>query len=541
MDRRDFVTGVGVLSLAIATSERAHAVGRSFDPTEMSISALQAAMVSGAASAQTLTAAYLARIARYDQHGPEHRSVLAINSKALADAGSLDREREAGKVRGPLHGIPILLKDNIESRDPLPTTAGSYALEHSMRSDAPLAARLRAAGAVIMGKTNLSEWANFRSTRSCSGWSGIGGQTRNAYARDRNPSGSSAGSGVATAACFCAAAIGTETNGSILSPSSMNGLVGFKPTVGLVSGRGVVPISPRQDTAGPMCRSVADAAILANIIGERPLGYGNYGTSLEDFRLHGVRIGVMPPSSGLHPGTHRLFTEARSVIEKEGATLIDLEVPEAFGEIEKFSLTALLYEFKASINEYLAGLDPAQVQARSLAALIAFNQEHKDRELPIFGQEIFEMAAECGPLSDEKYQKGRAGLDRAVDTNGLMTLLEKQSVAVLMSPSNGPAELIDPVWGDRRGGGGPQIAGAAAIAGYPSITVPAGLTNGLPVGVTFVGRRNQDGLLLQVAHAFERAASARVAPRLAAGRSTVTSGEEPRPAGTVENAPSAGN
>jgi amidase len=501
MDRRDFVTGVGVLSLAIATSERAHAVGRSFDPTEMSISALQAAMVSGAASAQTLTAAYLARIARYDQHGPEHRSVLAINSKALADAGSLDREREAGKVRGPLHGIPTLLKDNIESRDPLPTTAGSYALEHSMRSDAPLAARLRAAGAVIMGKTNLSEWANFRSTRSCSGWSGIGGQTRNAYARDRNPSGSSAGSGVATAACFCAAAIGTETNGSILSPSSMNGLVGFKPTVGLVSGRGVVPISPRQDTAGPMCRSVADAAILANIIGERPPGYGNYGTSLEDFRLHGVRIGVMPPSSGLHPGTHRLFTEARSV----------------------------------------AGLDPAQVQARSLAALIAFNQEHKDRELPIFGQEIFEMAAECGPLSDEKYQKGRAGLDRAVDTNGLMTLLEKQSVAVLMSPSNGPAELIDPVWGDRRGGGGPQIAGAAAIAGYPSITVPAGLTNGLPVGVTFVGRRNQDGLLLQVAHAFERAASARVAPRLAAGRSTVTSGEEPRPAGTVENAPSAGN
>ncbi len=516
MDRRDFVTGVGVLSFAATTMERAHSVERSFDPTEMSISALQAAMVSGAVNSEILTAAYLARIARYDQHGPQHHSVLAVNPRALADARSLDREREAGKVRGPLHGIPLLLKDNIESSDPLPTTAGSCALEHSMRSDAPLAARLRSAGAVVLGKTNLSEWANFRSTRSCSGWSGIGGQVRNAYARDRNPSGSSAGSGVAAAASFCAGAIGTETNGSILSPSSMNGLVGFKPTVGLVSGKGVVPISPRQDTAGPMCRTVTDAAILANIIGEHELGYGNYGTSLEHFRLQGVRIGMMPPPAGLHPGTLRLFMDARSVMKKEGATLIDLEVPEAFGEIEKFSLTALLYEFKASINEYLAGLDPAQVRSRSLADLIAFNEEHKDRELPVFGQEIFEMAEECGPLSDEKYQKGRAGLDRAVDTNGLMTLLEQQSVAVLMSPSNGPAELIDPIWGDRRGGGGPQIAGAAAIAGYPSITVPAGLTNGLPVGVTFVGRQNQDGLLLQVAHAFERAANARVPPVLAA-------------------------
>ena len=514
MDRRDFVTGVGVLSLAIASSERAQAVKPSFDPTEMSISALQAAMVSGAASAEILTAAYLARIARYDQNGPGHHAVLSVNPKALADARSLDRERKAGKVRGPLHGIPILLKDNIESSDPLPTTAGSYALAHSMRSDAPLAARLRAAGAVILGKTNLSEWANFRSTRSCSGWSGIGGQVRNAYARDRNPSGSSAGSGVAAAVSFCAGAIGTETNGSILSPSSMNGLVGFKPTVGLVSGRGVVPISPKQDTAGPMCRTVADAAILANIIGERALGYGDYGTSLEDFRLRDVRIGVMPPPTGLHPGAHRLFTDARTVVEKEGATLIDLQIPEAFAEIEKFSLNALLYEFKAAINEYLAGLDPTQVPSRSLADLIAFNREHKDQELPIFGQEIFEMAEECGPLSDEKYQKGRGGLDRAVDTNGLMTLLEQQSVAVLMAPSNGPAELIDPVWGDRRGGGGPQIAGAAAIAGYPSITVPAGLTNGLPVGVTFVARRNQDGLLLQVAHAFERAANARVPPHL---------------------------
>jgi amidase len=385
-----------------------------------------------------------------------------------------------------------------------------------MRPDAPLAARLRAAGAVILGKTNLSEWANFRSTRSCSGWSGIGGQVGNAYARDRNPSGSSAGSAVAAAASFCAAAIGTETNGSILSPASLNGLVGFKPTVGLVSGRGVVPISPRQDTAGPMCRTVTDAAIMANIIAERPLGYGNpghQGTSLEAFRLKGLRIGVMPVSEGTHPGSTRLYADAHEVLEKEGAALVDSKIPDAFGEVEKFSLDALLYEFKASINEYLAGLDPAQVGPRSLADLIAFNQAHRDQELVIFGQEIFEMAQECGPLSDPKYRDGRAGLDRAVDTDGLAMLL--QGVAVLMSPSNGPAELIDPVWGDRRGGGRSQIAGAAAIAGYPSITVPAGLVSGLPVGVTFVAARNQDGLLLQVARAYERAANARQPPHLA--------------------------
>jgi amidase len=314
---------------------------------------------------------------------------------------------------------------------------------------------------------------------------------------------------------FCAAAIGTETNGSILSPASMNGLVGLKPTVGLVSGKGVVPISPRQDTAGPMCRTVTDAAIMASLIGERPLGYGNHGTSLEAFRLKGVRIGVMPVPDGVHPGNRRQFTDAHDVLEKEGATLIDLKVPDAFGEIEKFSFDALLYEFKSAINEYLAGLDPAQVQPRSLADLIAFNQTHKDQELVVFGQEIFESAQECGPLSDEKYQKGRAGLDRAADTDGLAMLLSQQGVEVLMAPSNGPAELIDPVWGDRRGGGRSQIAGAAAIAGYPSITVPAGLVSGLPVGVTFVARKNQDGLLLQVARAYERAAQARIPPHLA--------------------------
>jgi amidase len=515
MDRRDFFIGVSALSVAAAASELAFSRERPFDPTEQSINALQAAMATGALSSEILTAAYFDRIARYDQHGPAHRSVLSVNPRALADARALDQERKAGKVRGPLHGIPILLKDNIETSDPLPTTAGSYAFEHSMRSDAPLAARLRAAGAVILGKTNLSEWANFRSNRSCSGWSGIGGQTGNAYARDRNPSGSSAGSGVAAAASFCAAAIGTETNGSILSPSSLNGLVGLKPTLGLVSGRGVVPISPRQDTAGPMCRTVTDAAIMAGIIGERALGYGNHGTSLEAFRLKGVRIGVMPVSDGTHPGSKQLFSDAHAVLESEGAALIDLKIPDAFEQIEKYSLDVVLFEFKAAINEYIAGLDPTQVQPRNLADLIAFNRAHKDQELVIFGQENFEMAQECGPLSEAKYVNGRAALDRAADTDGLATLFNQQNVEVLMAPSNGPADLIDPVWGDRRGGGRSQIAGAAAIAGYPSITVPAGLVSGLPVGVTFVARRNQDGLLLQVARAFERAAQARIPPHLA--------------------------
>jgi amidase len=514
MDRRDFISTAGTLVLSGAALEL-RAAAASFDPTEQSIASLQRALGSGVITSEALTEAYLWRIARFDQHGPEHRSVLALNPNALAAARALDAERSAKKLRGPLHGIPILVKDNIETRDPVATTAGSFALAQSRRPvDAPLIARLRAAGAIVLGKTNLSEWANFRSTRSCSGWSGIGGQARNAYSRDRNPSGSSAGSGVAAAASFCAGAVGTETNGSILSPSSLNGLVGLKPTVGLVSGKGVVPISPRQDTAGPMCRTVADAALLAVTMAERPLGFGAHGADIESFRLSGVRIGVMPMPKAAHPDTARLFGDARSVLEKEGAVTIDLKSPAAFDEVDEPEFTALLYEFKASINAYLAGLDPSQVESRSLSDLIAFNRAHADQELIVFGQEIFEMAQMKGPLSDAAYQTALGTLSRAADTEGLASLLGPQGVEVLMAPSNGPAELIDPVWGDRRGGGWSQIAGAAAIAGYPSLTVPAGLISGLPVGITLVTRRNQDGLLLQVARAYERAANARVPPHL---------------------------
>jgi amidase len=515
MDRRGFIRTAGVLSLAASAGELSFAADRAFDPTEQSIAALQRALGSGAVTSEALTAAYLNRIARFDHNGPQHRSVLALNPNALVAARTLDAERKANKLRGPLHGIPILIKDNIETRDPVATTAGSYALARSLRpADAPLVSRLRAAGAIVLGKANLSEWANFRSTRSSSGWSGIGGQTRNAYARDRNPSGSSAGSGVAAAASFCAGAIGTETNGSILSPSSLNGLVGLKPTVGIVSGKGVVPISPRQDTAGPMCRTVTDAAVLAAAIAERPLAYGAHGTDLEAFRLRGVRIGAMPVPKGAHPDTARLFADARAALAQEGAVIVDLKPPAAFDELDEPETEALLYEFKAAINAYLATLDPSQVEVKTLADLIAFNRTHADEELVIFGQELFEMAEARGPLTDPTYQKALATLQRAADVQGLASLLGQQGVEVLLSPSNGPAELIDHAWGDRRGGGFSQIAGAAAIAGYPSLTVPAGLVSGLPVGITLVGYRNQDGLLLQVARAYERATNARVPPHL---------------------------
>jgi amidase len=515
MDRRVFIKTAGALSLAAAGGELGLAAGDAFDPTEQSIQALQRSLMSGAVTSEALTQAYLGRIARFDHHGPEYRSVLGLNPDALAAARALDAERKANKLRGPLHGIPIIVKDNIETRDPVATTAGSWALARSQRpADAPLVARLRAAGAVILAKANLSEWANFRSTRSSSGWSGLGGQTRNAYARDRNPSGSSAGSAVAAAASFCAAAIGTETNGSILSPSSLNGLVGLKPTVGVVSGKGVVPISPRQDTAGPMCRTVSDAAVLAATIAERPLGYGAHGTDLEAFRLRGVRIGAMPLPEGAHPDTARLFADARTALAREGAVIIDLKSPSVFGELEEPEFEALLYEFKAAINDYLATLDQSQVGVKSLADLIAFNTAHADEELVVFGQEIFDMAEARGPLTDAVYQKAVATLQRAADTEGLAALLGQQGAEVLLAPSNGPAELIDHVWGDRRGGGWSQIADAAAIAGYPSLTVPAGLVSGLPVGITLVGNRHQDGLLLQVARAYERAANPRMPPHL---------------------------
>ena len=522
MDRRSFLSALGAATLvapdlanaATTGCQTPTAGGGATDPAERSIGELGAALACGALSSAALTQAYLDRIERLDRAGPRLQSILALNPAALDAARALDAERAAGHVRGPLHGIPLLIKDNIETADPVPTTAGSKALANSYATaDAPLVARLRAAGAVILGKSNLSEWANFRSTHSVSGWSAVGGQTRNAYAADRTPSGSSAGSAAATAASLCAAAIGSETDGSILSPSSLNGLVGLKPTVGIVSGRGIVPLSPRQDTAGPMARTVADAALLAHTIAERPLGFGRHGKDFEAFRLKGVRIGAMPPSTQAHADVARLYAESRSALERDGAIIVDLKSPPGFADMGDLEFEAMLHEFKAAINAYLANLAPGRTPCRTLSDLIAFNRSEAAAELGLFGQEIFEMAETRGLMTAPPYLKALASLNRLAGADGLDRLLGQHGVELLMAPGGGPATLIDTLWGDHGDDGSPAIAAAAAILGYPSLTVPAGLIRGLPIGIVFVGEPLQDGLLLQAGRAYERATAARVPPR----------------------------
>ncbi len=516
MDRRLFLTALSAAGAWPSLSRARNSTPPSFDPAERSIAELAAAMQSGQTTAVALVQAYTARILRFDRGDNGLHAVLALNSDALRAAAALDAERRAGQVRGPLHGIPLLFKDNIETADPMPTTAGSLALARSTHTtDAPLVARLRAAGAIVLGKANLSEWANFRSNHSCSGWSGVGGQTGNAYDRRRNPSGSSAGSGSAAGASFCAVAIGSETDGSILSPAANNGVVGLKPTLGLISGRGVVPLSPRQDTAGPMGRSVADVALIAAVMAEQPLGYGPQGADLATFRLAGVRIGVMPLDAWAHTETAQLRRGALDALRSQGAVLVELANPKGFSEMGGPEWEALQYEFKDAINTYLAGLNPALVPSRTLTDLIAFNRRHADLELPVFGQDIFETSDAKGPLTDTAYLELRRLLDRLADTEGLAALFKQGPVDVLFATGGGPASLIDPVWGDRgAGGGGAPIASAAAIAGYPSLTVPGGMIHGLPVGLTFVAPRHQDGFLLQVGAAIERLLPARVAPRL---------------------------
>ncbi len=515
MDRRHFLGSLGTLAaLPAAAAGAAPSPRRPFDPVERTFGELAAAQADGRATSAAIAAAYLLRIERIDRSGPSLRAVLATNPHLLEDAHRLDAERRAGRIRGPLHGIPLLIKDNIATADPMPTTAGSRALARSMHAhDAPLVARLRAAGALVLGKANLSEWANFRSSHSQSGWSGVGGQTRNAYDRLRNPSGSSSGSAVGVAASLCAAAIGSETDGSILSPSALNGCVGLKPTTGLVSGAGIVPLSPRQDTAGPIGRTVADVAALAAAIVERPLGYGPQGPDLDGFRLAGVRLGWFAASPGSHPESGPVFATARAALAADGAVLVDLEAPKAFGEAGDAEEVAMQYEFHAAIDAYLGALDPALVSCRNLADLVAFNLAHAAEEMPLFRQETFEAALARGPVSEPAYQSACDTLERCFDREGLAALFTGGKVDVLVAPGSGPADLIDAVWGERPSDGGwPAIASAAAIAGYPSITVPAGAIRGLPVGLMLVGRRNEDGLLLQVANAYERTTRMRRAP-----------------------------
>ncbi|MBX0329419.1 amidase [Oscillochloris sp. ZM17-4] len=492
---------------------------------EISIADLRAAMGAGRLTSRAIVEAYLARIAQIDQGEGGLRSVLELNPDALAIADALDAERAGGAVRGPLHGIPVLIKDNIDTADAMHTTAGSLALLGSRPAkDAGVARRLRAAGAVILGKTNMSEWANFRSSRSTSGWSGRGRQTRNPYALDRNTCGSSSGSAAAVAASLCAAALGSETDGSIVCPSSLCGVVGIKPTVGLASRAGVIPISATQDTVGPHGRTVADAALLLGAIAgpdyDDPATAAGAGRALDDYTpfldadgLRGARIGVLRAGKvfGYHPGTDRVAEAAIALMAERGATIIDpVELPEGASFADPAEFEVLLHEFKAGINAYLAGCGGDL--PRSLAELIAFNEAHADVEMPYFGQELFLLAEARGGLDAPAYQEAlaksrdgaRAAIDGALDAHGL---------DAIMMPTESPAWLIDLVNGDHFLGGS---SGLAARAGYPLVTVPAGDVHGLPVGITFMGRAFSEPTLIRLAHAFEQAAQARRPPQLLA-------------------------
>ncbi|MDI3317866.1 MAG: amidase [Bacillota bacterium] len=493
---------------------------------EATLADLEAALARGELTSLALTRLYLERIALLDRDQPGGRpglrSVLELNPDAEAIAARLDAERREGRVRGPLHGIPVLVKENIDTGDRMQTSAGSLALAGTPAPrDATVAERLRAAGAVLLGKANLSEWANFRSTHSISGWSGRGGQTRNPYALDRNPSGSSSGSAAAVSANLCAAALGTETDGSIVSPSSACGVVGLKPTVGLTSRAGVVPIAHSQDTVGPIARTVRDAALLLSAIAgpdERdPATRAAAAKAAGDYTrflggdLRGVRIGVARQGFwGFSEKADAVCEGALQALRELGAELVDpadLPSPTRYKE-DDAEMTVLLYEFKADLEAYLAGRPGVPV--RTLDELIAWNEAHAAEEMPFFGQELFLMAAEKGPLTEPAYREALARSRRLGGEEGIDAVLRAHRLDALVAPSGGPAWLIDPVNGDQGVWGS---SGPAARAGYPLITVPAGSVRGLPVGITFMGTAWSEPTLLRIAHAFEQATRARRPPR----------------------------
>jgi amidase len=485
------------------------------DPTETSIAGLSRLLERGDLRSSDLVAAYRAKIKAQDS---DFNAVAFLNPDADEIAADLDRERAAGKVRGPLHGIPILVKDNIATGDAMMTSAGSLALDGVRApADSHVATRLRAAGAVLLGKTNLSEWANFRSTRSSSGWSSRGGQVRNAYFTDRTPGGSSSGSGVAAARGFCAAAIGTETDGSVVSPSTMNSLVGIKPTVGLVGRTGIIPISHSQDTAGPMARSVADAAaLLSAIAGVDPADPVTAKATTDDFTrwldpggLRGKRIGIARTYAGFHERVDAVFETALSALAEGGAILVDEVALPTRDEIRPHELIVMLTEFKVGLNAYLVSLGPG-APVRTLADVIAFNDAHADRTMPYFGQEILLQAEETGGLEDRVYQTALAVSRRLTRDNGIDKAMREHGLDALVAPTSAAPWAIDLVNGDNRAGGG--SSGLAAVSGYASITVPMGYVSGLPVGLSFIGGAWSDGPLIAMAHAFEQTLQARVPP-----------------------------
>ena len=486
---------------------------------ELTIDSIQDGYRTRRLSARALTEAYLGRIRELDWKTVN--AVIELNPDAMALADAADRERRQGRARGPMHGIPVVIKDNIDTADKMTTTAGSLALYGSIaQQDSTVAARLRAAGAVILGKTNLSEWANFRCNHSVSGWSGRGGQTRNPYALDRNPSGSSSGTGAAVSANFCAVGVGTETDGSVVSPSSVCGLVGIKPTVGLIGRSGIIPISRTQDTAGPMARTVRDAAILLTALAgtdprdpatQAAAGHvqNDYTRFLDRDALKGARLGVARKFFGGNAGADRVAEAAIVTMKGLGAEIVDPADLPSFGKFGDSEFDLLLYEFKDGLNKYFAGLgDKARV--KTLAELIAFNTEHAGRELSIFGQDVLESADKKGPLTEKAYLDALEKNLRLSRVEGIDAVLRDQRVEALIAPTNGTACLIDFVNGDQDTGG---CSSPAAVAGYPHITIPAGYAHGLPVGISFFGTAWSEPRLLALAYSFEQATKARKPPR----------------------------
>lgn len=490
---------------------------------EATIDLLQQKMRSGEYTSQAITRLYLKRIAEIDKKGPTLNAVIELNPDALAIAEQMDAERKAGKVRGPLHGIPVLVKDNINTGDKMQTTAGSLALEgHIAAKDAFIIGKLRASGAVLLGKTNLSEWANFRSTRSTSGWSSRGGQTRNPYLLNRDPSGSSAGSGSAVSANLCAVAIGTETNGSVVSPSSVNGIVGIKPTVGLLSRSGIIPISSTQDTAGPMARCVKDAAMLltalAGVDPEDAITHESedkagidYAVSLDTAGLKGKTIGIEKGAlTGGHEGVVTLFQEAIAILKAQGATIVEIELQKLLSDPGSVEGTVLQYEFKDGLNKYLA---TAGAPVKTLADVIAFNKLHEKKAMPYFKQETLEHSEALGGLDTPQYAEA---LKKLLTARTIIDdVLRQNGLDAIAAPTSGPACLIDLIAGDYRTGS--SFSGPAAMAGYPHITVPMGLVLGMPVGLSLMGTAYTEVQLTRMAYAYEQASRKRSVPEMVAG------------------------
>jgi amidase len=536
MDRRNFVRNAALSAAVVATAKPTKAFAATPPATadvehklvmdELTIPQMQSVMSqsksSFEASSGAYTTNYLLRIKRWNHEGPALHAVIETNPDAVAIAEALDSERKVKGPRGPLHGIPILLKDNIDTHDRMTTTAGSLALEGSIPlRDAFIVRRLRAAGAVILGKANLSEWANFRSSHASSGWTGRGGQTKNPYVLDRNPSGSSSGSAVAVAANMCAVAVGTETDGSIVSPSSNCGIVGIKPTLGLLSRSGIIPIAHSQDTAGPMARTVTDAAILLGAMaGEDPDDPATIGSSahaaadytkfLDPNGLRGARIGVVCAHyMGFNDDVDRLVGDAIEAMKHGGAVIVDpADIPTA-GKFDDSEFDVLLYEFKADLNKYLASLGPG-APVRSLAEIIAFNEKHRDREMPWFGQDIMIKAQAKGPLTEKKYLEALAQDLEMSRTKGIDAVMNEHKLDALIAPTGGPAWVTDLLNGDHYTGG---YSTPSAVAGYPNINVPIGFISGLPIGLSIFGRQWSEPTLLKIAYSYEQATKMRRAPK----------------------------